>query len=132
MSQEEKEEYKKKLEDDKKQKQVDVKLNLKKKKDEAKKEFKKLSKEEQLKIIEANKKQKHIEFPYLEELNDTQLEKLGTTNKVYVDPGKRCLLYMMDDKGKYLKYTNRKHMKRTKRLKYQRYIVNYKKKTRNN
>jgi hypothetical protein len=124
MTQEEKEKYKEKLKNQEKINKENIKLKNKEKRDNEKKEFKKLIKEEQNKI----KINKYIEFPYLEELNTEQIENLKKKNKVYIDPGKRCLLYMMDDSGKYLKYTNRKHMESTKRLHYKNLIENYKEK----
>jgi hypothetical protein len=136
MTQQEKKKYKKDLEQKKKNEEQNRKLELKKKRDKEKEEFKKLSKEEQKKIREENKnnnnnekcKNKQTEFPYLDELNEIELEKLKDANKVYVDPGKRCLLYMMNDNGKYFRYSNKQHIKNTKRLKYQRLISNYKEK----
>ena len=74
------------------------------------------------------KNKKYVEFPYLEELEDDEIEELKKVNKVYIDPGRRSLLYMMDDNGKILNYSNRKHVESTKRLKYQRLLENYKKK----
>jgi hypothetical protein len=108
-------------------------LENKLKKDKYKEEFKKLSKEEKKKVIdkqkENNKKnviQKYIEFPYLEDLNDIQYEELKNNNWIVADPGKRHLLYMKSKDGKVLKYSNRKHLSKTKRLKYQRLLENYK------
>ena len=57
------------------------------------------------------KQQKYIEFTYLEELND---------------PGKRFIMYMKNKDGIRFRYSNRMHINRTKRLKYQRLIKNYK------
>lgn len=83
-------------------------------------------KKEQLKN---NKIKKRGEFPYLEELNEEELEILKNTNKIYTDGGKRCLLYMKYDKGNRIRYTNKRYMKEVKRLKYQRIIKNHKDKT---
>lgn len=130
MSKEEKEEYKKKLEIDKKEKEENKKLELKQKKNKEKEDFKKLPKEEKKKIIEDKKKNKIIkqsEFPYLEDLYDEQIEEMKTQNKIYLDPGKRSLFYMMDDNGSYLNYTNKKYMKGIKRLEYQNLLSDYKK-----
>jgi hypothetical protein len=133
MTQEEKEKYKQQLEAMKKDMKEKFKLENKLKKDKYKEEFKKLSKEEKKKIIdkqkENNKKnviQKYIEFPYLEDLNDIQYEELKNNNWIVADPGKRHLLYMKSKDGKVLKYSNRKHLSKTKRLKYQRLLENYK------
>ena len=126
MTQEQKDKYKKDLEKKKKEDEEKIKLKNKEKSDNAKKEFKNLSKEEQAKIKEEIKKKKHVEFPYLEELTDSEIEELKKANKVYVNPGKRKLLYMMDDNGKIFVYSNRQHVKKTKRLKYQKLLENYK------
>jgi hypothetical protein len=89
--------YRKKLQLEQQQKEEDFKLSIKEKQDKHKKEFKNLPKEEQDKIRDAIKKNKHIEFPYLEELNDEQLDNLKKSNWVVIDPGKRCLLYMKNN-----------------------------------
>ena len=65
-----------------------------------------------------------IDFPYLEELNDTQLEELKNNNWMCCDPGKRILLYLKNKDCKQLRYTNKKYIKNTKRL-----LQNYKNKT---
>ncbi len=120
MTQEQKEELKLKIKQEKKNKEKE----LRKKKKE---EFKKLSKEEQKKIKESINK-KYIEFPYLDEIDEDELKEVQNSLKVYVDPGKKCLIYMMDDNGNILKYTNKRRIHETKRLKYQRLLHNYKKK----
>lgn len=79
-------------------------------------------------VKEETEKNKYIEFPYLDELNDSQLKKVKSLNRVYVDPKKRNLLYMMDDNGNFLRYSNKQRLRETKRLKYQRLIQNYKNK----
>ena len=81
------------------------------------------------KLIEENKlKQttKYIEFPYLEELDDKQYNELKNGNWVVSDPGRRCISYMKNKDGITYRYTNRMHMNKTKRLKYQKLIKNYK------
>ena len=118
MSQEEKEQFKNDKNIKKKEKTDEYKLQIKKNKEE----FKKISKEEKKEI----QKNKYIEFPYLEDLSDLQLNELKDNNYIVVDPGKRCLLYMKNKDGKRLRYTNRTHITKTKRLKYQRLIKNYK------
>jgi len=130
MTQEEKEKYKNDLKDAQKKKLTEERLKKKLLRDEEKAKFKKLSKEEQQKIREQKEKEriKYVEFPYLEELDEKQIENLKKVNMVYIDPGKRCLLYIKSDDGKRLRYTNRKHMFKTKRLKYQKLIQNYKNK----
>ena len=128
MTQEEKEEYKLKVKNDKQLEQEKIKLENKQKRDKHKEAFKKLSKEEKNKI-EKQKKIDYNEFPYLEELNDNQLEELKNNNWVCCDPGKRVLLYLKNKDGKRLRYTNKEYIKNTKRLKYRRLLENYKNKT---
>ncbi len=60
MNKEQKKEYKMKLEEEQKNKEIEFKLKLKEKKDKEKEEFKKLSKEQQKEIIEKRKKE-HLE-----------------------------------------------------------------------
>ena len=84
--------------------------------------FKQLSKEEQQSIKNKNKKQ--IEFPYFEDLTETELLKLSKTNKAYIDPGKRDLIYMKGDNGNTFKYSNKQKLKETKQLKYARLLNN--------
>jgi len=132
MSQEEKENYKLKLKNDKKLEQEKIKLENKKIRDQQKEEFKKLSKEDKTKVkkeIEENKKlqnNNYIEYPYLEELNDNQLNELKNNNWICCDPGKRVLLYLKDKNGKRLRYSNKEYITNIKRLKYRRLIQNYK------
>jgi hypothetical protein len=72
------------------------------------------------------------EFVYFNELSKEKTKQLKKSKRVYIDPGKRSLLYMMDDEKKYYNYTNATRVKGTKRLKYQRLMENYKKKTKKN
>jgi len=134
MNQKEKEEYKKQLNENKKIEQEEFKLKIKEMKDKQKTEFKKLSKDEKEKIIKSMNKNKkiknnYIEFPYLEDLNDKQLEELNNNNWCVIDPGRRCLVYMKNKNGKRLRYTNKEHIKGLKRLKYNKLLQNYKDKT---
>jgi hypothetical protein len=136
MTQEEKDNFRKQKEQEKKKEQDKYKLEQKEKKDKAKEEFKKLSKEEQLKIKEELKKNKEekklnngTDFKYLEDLDNEELEEIKNNNWVVIDPGKKTLLYMKDKSGKELKYTNRKHTKKTKRIKYQKLLQNHRDKT---
>ena len=62
------------------------------------------------------------EFPYIDEVSKEEL--FG--KHIFIDPGKRSLLSMMDDEGNFLSYTNSQRMKETKRLKYQRVLKKYK------
>ena len=133
MTEEQKKEFKKKLEENKKKQEQAYKLKLKEQKDKEKEAFKKLSKEEQKKILDKRKEEireakilNGTDFLYLEDLNDKQLEEVKKNNWLTCDPGKNCLLMMKDKNGKKYRYTNRKHAKLTKRLKYQRLIQNYK------
>jgi len=92
-----------------------------------------LSKEEQKKLREERKKlnnikkQVRIEFPYLDELNDDELAIVIKLNKIYIDPGKNNILYMMDDNGTILRYTNKQRKHETHYYKYRTTILNYKK-----
>lgn len=62
------------------------------------------------------------DFPYIE---DVAKEKLKGKH-IFIDPGKRTLLTMMDDNGKFFSYTNRQRIKETKRYKYQNVLKKYK------
>jgi hypothetical protein len=123
MNQEQKEKYKEDLIKKKKDEEVKLKLEKKLLKDKEKEAYKKLSKEEKNK---KNSISKYIEFPYLEELDEKQYNNLKKANWVVCDPGKICLAYMKNKDGITYKYTNKMHMNKTKRLKYQRLIKNYK------
>jgi hypothetical protein len=80
-------------------------------------------------MIKAKKQTEYIEYPYLEEMNDIEYEKIKREkNWIVCDPGKRVLLYMKSKKGKCLRYTNKEHIKKTKRRKYNFLIKNYKEK----
>jgi hypothetical protein len=114
--------FRKKLEETKKQLEVKKNLEFKQKIDKLKKNFKTLSDEEQQKIH--NKK--YIEFPYIEELNKEQIDKLENSNWIVVDPGKKNLLFMKNKLGKKLRYSNITHLTKTKRLKYHNKLKKYK------
>jgi len=62
------------------------------------------------------------EFPYIDDLPMEVLK----GKHIFIDPGKRSLFTMMDDKGKFCSYTNGMRIKETKRLKYQSLLKNYK------
>ena len=133
MTKEEKEQFKIDEEERQKKEQEAYKLKIKEQKDKEKEAFKNLPKEEQKRIIDERKKEKDkkkiecgLEFPYLEDLNNTQLEELKNNNWITCDPGKKCLLYMKNKEGITYRYSNKKHVHYTKRLKYQRLIQNYK------
>ena len=71
------------------------------------------------KIISKHKK---TEFNYIDDVN---IKELGYKH-IFIDPGKRSLLTMVDDNNNFLKYTNAENMSNTKRLIYQKRIEKYK------
>ena len=81
---------------------------------------KKLTKEEIEKMNFEN-----AEFHYIDEIDINLLK--GKTKKIFIDPGKRSLFTMMDENHKFLSYTNKCHIKATKRLKYQKVLMKHKK-----
>ena len=90
-----------------------------------------LTLEEELKMFNIKEvvfKEKNVEFPYIDEVNKKDLK----GRHIFIDPGKRSLLTMMNDKGKFLSYTNKKWLYQTSRLKYQKRLENYKKDHDNN
>ena len=116
LTEEEVEQIKKQKEDAVKNKKSESILKQKGK-------FKKLGKEEKELVMQEKK-----EFQYINKLKGEVLEKVKKSKKIYVDPGRRSILYMMDDDNVVFNYTNRQHLKETKRLKYSRLIENYKSK----
>ena len=85
---------------------------------EKKKENKKLKKlQPKVKKI----KYQFIEFPYIDEVDKKQLK----GNHIFIDPGKRDLLSIIDNNGNKMTYSNKQRIKETKRLKYQQLIKNY-------
>lgn len=136
MTQKQKEKLKEKNKLDEKNMKIEFQLQRKKESDLKKAAFKKLSKDVQkkqraLEKVERDRKksEKYIEFPYLEDLNTTEYSKLKKDNNwVVCDPGKRVLLYLKNEKGDCLRYTNKTHLKKIKRIKYQTLLQNYKKK----
>jgi hypothetical protein len=113
--------FKKKQEDKNETDKLRKAVENNKKQKENKENFKKLSKEEQNKIKEENKR-KNQDFLYIDELNDEELKKIkkkSFQNKIITnDPGKKNLLFMQDAKGNTLRYSNKEHLKRTRRLEY--------------
>ena len=123
MTQEQKEDYKKINKENKIKVQMDKKLEyVQKHKEKIKLETKNMSQEEK-NNYKKNKIHKQSEFLYIDELDGdyTKLNKY-----VCVDPGKKCLLYMKDKNGNKFRYSNKMHIKRSKRLKYQKILQNYK------
>ena len=59
-------------------------------------------------------------------MNDKQLEELKDNNWITCNSDKKCLMFMKNKEGITYRYSNRKHVHYTKRLKYQRLIQNYK------
>jgi hypothetical protein len=49
--------------------------------------------------------QKEDEFRFITELSDEELDDLKDQKKVAIDPGKNCLMFMVDEEGNKLKYT---------------------------
>lgn len=103
-----------KIEKDKNDKMLKKKDQIKIKKEE----FKKLSKEQQNKIREMMKR-KNTEFLYIDDLNEKELKDVMGKfySKVVVnDPGKRYLLHMLNNCKKEMTYSNKEHLKNTKRI----------------
>lgn len=101
------------------------------------KEIKKQEKQvQQNKLKEENRKRRELEkkekketkkevlheFPYIDEVSKDVLD----GKHLFIDPGKRSLLTMMDDDGNYFSYTNKQRIKETKRIKYSSLLKNYK------
>ena len=58
------------------------------------------------------------EIPYIDDVDRTKLQ----GKHIFIDPGKRTLLNMVDDENNYFRYTNRQYLEETKRLKYSKKI----------
>jgi hypothetical protein len=101
------------------------------------KEIKKQEKQvQQNKLKEENRKRRELEkkekketkkevlheFPYIDEVSKDFLY----GKHLFIDPGKRSLLTIMDDDGNYFSYTNKQRIKETKRIKYSSLLKNYK------
>ena len=88
------------------------------------KEKAKISKEKRKNNIKpiSEVKRKKAEFEYFDDVDKEEL--IG--KHIFIDPGKRSLLSMMDNNGKFSSFTNRKLITRTKRLKYQKHLQKYK------
>jgi hypothetical protein len=116
------------------------KEKLLKEKSDKKIAFKSLPKVEKKRIIEENKQLKmkaksedefnkinRIEFPYIDELPQCLIDELILLHKIYIDPGKRDLLKMLGDNGKYFTYSSAERKKETKSSKYKKKLLKYKK-----
>ena len=66
------------------------------------------------------------EFTYYDKLPPDKLLDLLLSNRIYIDPGKNNLISAVDDNGNEFIYTNRRRLKESKRLKYQKLLNNYK------
>jgi len=111
------------IKNNKKNKKINVEVKKIEKVQKMKEEFKSKTEEEKKEIKEKIKKRTNVKYPYLEELNEKQIEELKNKKElkqiVYVDPGKRNLLYMLGENGKYFRYSNKERIKESKRLIYQ-------------
>jgi len=99
----------------KKTKKEELKEKAKQKRLENKDKPKKSKKEE---------KKENQEFLYIDEVQKEELQ----GKHIYIDPGKRNLMTMIDDNGNFYSYTNRQYLTETKRIKYNTLLKNYKKK----
>lgn len=91
-----------------------------------KKPIKKNKKKENTQNENINKKQKNNEFLYIDEI-DLKTE-LVDKKYVVIDPGKRDLLTIMSPSGETMVYSNAQRIHDTKRLKYQKLIMNFREK----
>ena len=90
---------------------------------EAIKESKKLKKEmEKNNETPVVKKIKEHEFLYIDEVKK---ECFNDKKQIFIDPGKRSLLYMIDMDNNKLSYTNKHRIKKTKRLEYHTVLKKY-------
>jgi len=92
---------------------------------EEEKQTKKQEKKPVVKSIPIKKPKKEEEFPYIDEIPKEQLQ----GKHIFIDPGKRSLLTMMDDTGNFMFYRNKQRIKETKRFKYQRRLETIKRET---
>jgi len=92
----------------------------KEKNDKRKKDRK--SKKENTSNNEVNNK--YIEFPYIDEVDQDTLLNLKNVN--FNDPGKDRICTILTSEGKILKYTNKEHLKATKRIIHQKKIEKFK------
>jgi hypothetical protein len=80
--------------------------------------------EKKVKNNETNEeiKDEFIDFPYIDEVDKIELE----GKHIFIDPGKRTLFTMMNDKGQFFSYTNKQRVSETKRLQYHNKLKKYK------
>uniref|UniRef100_A0A6C0HMC7 Uncharacterized protein n=1 Tax=viral metagenome TaxID=1070528 RepID=A0A6C0HMC7_9ZZZZ len=105
------------------QKELTYKINKDKKEQEKKEKQEKASdKEKESSKDNTNEPIFKYEFPYIDDVSKEDLK----GKHIFIDPGKRSLLTMVDDNNKYLNYTNSEYLNRTKRLIYAKKIENYK------
>ena len=119
MTEEEKVTFKEKQKEDTKKKQLEMRIIQQEKLKKLKEEFKKLPQEEKRKIMQK-------ECPYLEDLTKEQISELKNCEWVVCDPGKNNLFFFKSSNGVVFRYSNKMHLKKTKRLKYQQLLKNYK------
>jgi hypothetical protein len=121
LNEEEKIAFKKKQEEEQKERKTKKAIENNKKQKERRAQFKKLTKEQQNKMKEENKR-KNQDFLYIDELNNNELKEIKKKSFqnqiVTLDPGKKNLIYMQNASGKILRYSNKEHIKKTKRLEY--------------
>ena len=129
LDEENKKIFKQKQEEKAKEEKIKKSVEINKKAKEKKENFKKLTKEQQIKIKEENKR-KNNDFLYIDELNEDELKeislKLRKNKVITIDPGKKNLIFAQDDKKNTLRYSNKEHLKRTKRLEYAEKLKNLK------
>jgi len=70
----------------------------------------------------SSKEEEIIDFPYIDEVDKNELE----GKHIFIDPGKKKLFTMMNDKGKFFSYTNKQRVSETKRLVYQNKLKKHK------
>jgi len=90
--------------------------NLKETQKETQKEDNKSLKDTKLYLKKEN------EFLYIDEVN----KECFNGKQIFIDPGKKTLLNMIDIDGNKLSYTNRQRIKKTKRLEYHKLLKKYK------
>jgi N-acetylmuramoyl-L-alanine amidase len=111
----EQEDKKKKMKDGKRALRGLTKEEKETKKEEKQKQQKEKQKEKKPEKNKKEKQKEEQEFPYIDEIPKEQLE----GKHIFIDPGKRSLLTMIDDEGKFFTYTNKQRIYETQRLKIQ-------------